>query len=115
MMFAKNARWEGSSRDALNTERGPALLFESDRYKFRHAHFFHRHPIKRARGFHRALVVRDDDELGVCGHGDDFISEAADVCFIKWSIDFVEQAERRGAIMEYSEDERECSHGFFAA
>src|SRR6266498_2591174 len=114
-MSAKNARWEGSSPRALNAEKGPALLFESDRYKFRYAHFFHRHAIKRARGFHRALVVCDDDELGVCGHSDDFISEAADVCFIERSIDFVEQAERRGAIMEYSENEREGGHGFFTA
>src|SRR6266705_4950699 len=109
-MSAKNARWEDSSHDALKAEKGPALLFESYRYKFRYTHFFHRHAIKRARGFHRALVVRDDDELGVCGHSDDFITEAADVGFIKRSIDFVEQAERRGAIMEYSEDERESSH-----
>src|SRR6266571_2054243 len=114
-MSAKNARWEDSSHHAFNAEKGPALLFESYRNKFRYAHFFHCHAIKSARGFHGALVVRDDDELGVCGHSDDFISEAADVCFIKRSIDFVEQAERRGAIMEYSEDERECGHGFFAA
>ena len=69
-------------------------LLESYRHEFGYAHFFHGHAVKRARGFHRALIVRDDDELSTSRHLHYFIGEATDVGFIKGRVNFVEQAER---------------------
>ena len=65
-------------------------LFELDGNEFGNAGFLHGHAVKRARGFHRPLVVGDNDELRVRRHGDNFIGEAADICFIEGRIDFVE-------------------------
>ena len=66
------------------------------RHQLRDTHLLHRHAIKSAGHLHRPLVVCDHDELRVSGHLDDLISKAPHVRFVKWSVDLVEQTERRG-------------------
>src|SRR5207237_3822955 len=90
-------------------------LLELDRDKLRHAHFFHRHAIRRARRFHRALIVRDDDELRVGRHRNNFVGETPDVRFVERRIDLVEQTERSRPIMKYSQDQCQGGHRFFTA
>src|SRR5205085_12318128 len=70
---------------------GRGNLFEFYGDEFRDTRFLHRHAIQSARSFHCALVVRNDYELGVGGHGNNFVREAADVCFIQRRVDLVEQ------------------------
>ena len=45
-------------------------------------------------GFHGAAAVGNDDELGVFGKAKKIIRIAVNVCFIKCSLDFVQNAER---------------------
>src|SRR5258708_6243144 len=100
--------------ESVRTGRAPGL-FEPDGDEFGHANFFHRNAVKRARGFHCAFVVRDDDELSVGRHGHNLVGEASDICFIKRRVDFVEQAEGRGPILKYSQHQSERGHCFFTA
>src|ERR1043165_1506984 len=85
------------------------------RHQLRDTCLLHRYAIKSAGHLHRPLVVRDHDELRVLGHLDDLISKASHVRFVKWSVDLVEQAERRGPGMEDAEHERERRHRLLTA
>src|ERR1043165_9542520 len=85
------------------------------RHQLRDTCLLHRYAIKSAGHLHRPLVVRDHNELRVLRHLDDLISKASHVRFVKWSVDFVEQAERRGPVMKDAEHERERRHRLLAA
>src|SRR6185503_2967899 len=85
------------------------------RHQLRDTCLLHGYAVKSAGHLHRPLVMCDHDELRVLRHLDDLISKASHVRFVKWSVDFVEQAERRGPVMEDSENERERRHRLLAA
>src|ERR1051325_2747619 len=84
------------------------------RHQLRDTCLLHGYAVKSAGHLHRPLVVRDHDELRVRGHLDDLISKASHVRFVKWRVDFVEQTERRGPVMEDAEHERERRHRLLA-
>ena len=87
----KKASPESDSPSIRTTE---LPLFKPDGYELRNAGFLHRDAVKCARLLHRAFVMGDDDELSIDGHLHNLISEASDIRFVKWRVNFVEQAER---------------------
>src|SRR5262249_52317328 len=80
------------------------------RHQLRDTCLLHGYAVKSAGHLHRPLVMRDHDELRVLGHLDDLISKASHVRFVKWSVDLVQQTERRRPVMEDPEHERERRH-----
>ncbi len=56
--------------------------------------------------FHGALLVGDDDELGVVAHLGDEAGEAAYVGFVERGVDLVEDAEGCGLELEGADQER---------
>src|SRR5437588_9125700 len=60
-------------------------------------------------------MVRDEDELRVGRHRNNFVGETPDVRFVERCIDLVEQTERRRPIMKYSQDQCEGGHRLFTA
>ena len=72
-------------------------------------------PRQLLRGFHRRLVVGDEQELHLLAHLADHRGEAADVGFVQRRVDLVEQAERRGIEAEDREHQRHRGHRLLAA
>jgi hypothetical protein len=71
-----------------------------DAHDLAHALLFHRDAVENVRHRDRALVVGDDQELGVGGEIRDQGVEAADVGVVERGVDLVEQEERRGPHLE---------------
>src|SRR5947209_15253059 len=72
----------------------PFVTSELHTHDLRHARLLHGDAIHHRSGTHRALVVRDDDELRLRRHLADQFDEAPHVSVIQRRIDFVENAER---------------------
>ena len=69
----------------------------------------HGHAIKKIGGFHRALLMRDHDELGPVGVAAQQFDEAADVGFVQRGLDLVKQVERAGVGQEEGKEEADRS------
>ena len=79
------------------------------------AALFHRDAVEHVGQFHRALVVRDDDELDVIGEHLNEPDEAQDVAFVERRVHFIEHAERAGLGLEDCEEQRYGRERSFAA
>lgn len=78
-------------------------MVEVDGYSLGDTLRLHRNAIKHIRNAHRALGVRDDDELGFLLELPDDSVEAFVVGLIKGSVNFVQEAERGGFCLEDGE------------
>ena len=92
-----------------------ALVVEAHRDGLRDAALLHRHAIDRAGRRDGALVVRDDDELGLADELPEEVREAADVRLVQRRVQLVEQAERRGLDHVEREQQRHGREGLLAA
>ena len=82
-----------------------ADIFEADRHALRHARFLHRHAMQRVGRCHRALRMRNDDELRP---GEKFMQHADEslgIGLVEGRIDFVEHAKRAGPAAEDREQQ----------
>src|SRR4051812_18712610 len=75
----------------------------------------HRDAVERVGGLHRALLVRDDDELGAVAERPQHLEEAVDVEVVERGLDLVEDVERARAGEEHREQERQRGHRLLAA
>src|SRR5882757_769218 len=73
---------------------------EADRNQLRDTRFLHGHTVQHGRDAHGLLAVRDQHELGLDAHLLDQVCEASDVSFVERSVDFVEDAEGAGRVLE---------------
>src|SRR6266508_2783571 len=89
-----SATADGTDKTCTRENLRPSVLLKSYRNKFRNADFLHSHTIECTRHFHGSLVMSNDNELRICRHLRDFISESSDVRFVKGCVDFVQQTER---------------------
>src|SRR5438093_718601 len=94
---------------------GSGLWGELDRDDLRDARLLHGHAVERVRHFHRALVVRDHDELRAAAHLADHLVVPADVRLVERGVHFVEEAERSRFDQEDGEDERDRGQGLLSA
>src|SRR5581483_7629413 len=81
----------------------------------RHAVAAHRDAVEDVGGLHRALLMRDHDELGAAGEAAEKLDEAADVRVVERGLDLVEQVERAGPGEEQREQERDRAERLLAA
>src|SRR5450631_4569686 len=72
---------------------------------------WHRDPVQHVTGFHRALLVRDDDELRLVAELVDEVEEAVQVDVVERGFDLVEEIEGRRAGAEHREQVRERGEG----
>ena len=75
----------------------------------------HRDAVEDVGGLHRALLVRDDDELRPVGVGAQEPGEAADVRVVERGLDLVEEVERARPGEEQAEQERDRAERLLAA
>ena len=75
----------------------------------------HAHAVERVGGVHRALLVRDDDELGAVRVALHELEEAVDVDVVERGLDLVEDVERARPREEDGEHERERHQRLLAA
>ena len=75
-------------------------LAQLDADQGRDAGALHGDAVEHVGDLHRALAVRDHDELRVVGHRADRLGEAADVGLVERRVDLVEQAERARLVLE---------------
>ena len=102
-------------RCSQGVDHGVAFAIKLDGDAFGDALFLHGDAVKGAGDRHGALVVRDDDELGV---GQEVLNDggkARGIRFIQGGIDFVQNAEGGGFGFEDRHDQGHGGHGFFAA
>ena len=85
-----------------------AHVVELDADLARHARFLHRDAVQNVADAHRALVVRDDDELRLVKEFAHEVREAVDVRLVERRIDLVEDAERA---RPRAEDRQQQRHG----
>ena len=108
----------GRARNAVRTlvELAPSIAHRLDGLSgpvhpdaddARNARFLHGHAVEHVDHLHRALDVRDEDELRPIGHRADHLVVSGNVGFVERGIDLVEDAERRGLDLEDGEDERD--------
>ena len=86
-----------------------------DRHQLRDARLLHRHAVEPVGELHRALVVRDDDELRPIRHLAHDLVEAVDVRLVERRVDLVEHAERRRLDLEDGEQQRHRGERLLAA
>src|SRR5690606_6068749 len=91
------------------------VAFELDRDSLRDAALFHRHAVERLAFGHRALVMRDDDELRLADELLEEDDEALDVRLVERRVDLVEHAEGARARTEDREEEGDRRHRLLAA
>src|SRR5262245_58767483 len=91
------------------------LFAELDTHNFRHTLLLHRHAVHHRRRLHRALVMRDQDELRGRAHLLDHVREASDVGLIERRVHLVEDAEWARLILEDAHQQRECGECLLAA
>ena len=90
----------------VSRRRRSGIAFPADADDFGDAGLLHGYAVKDAAGLHGFAVVGDDDELRLAAHFADETGEAADIGFVEWGIDFVEDAERAGLVAENGDQER---------
>src|ERR1019366_569501 len=95
-------------------ERRGALV-EPDTDELRHSRLFLRDAVEGLRGLHRPLVVCDEDELRLLGKFHQERREAVDVRFVERGVDLVEDAERRGLVLEDRDEKRDGRERLLAA
>ena len=80
----------------------PQILGRTEfyRHQLRYTWFLHGHTVEDATGFHGFAVVGDYDELCLRAHVTDKSREAADVGFVEWCIDLVQDTEWARLITE---------------
>src|SRR5208337_3987076 len=100
-------------RSALG--RGLGIAFPAHAYELGDAGLLHGDAIEDAAGLHGLAVVGYDDELRLGAHVGDEPGETADVGFIEWGVDFVEDAEGAGLIAEDGDQQGQRGHCFFTA
>src|SRR5262249_29638906 len=83
--------------------------------KLRYARFLHRDTIQNRSDAHRFLAMGDEHELGLHAHLLDEFGEAANVGFVEWCIDFVENAEWARRVLKDSDQQGQGGKGLFAA
>ena len=96
-------------------ERPLVLARDAARNDLRDAFLPHRHAVQRVGRLHRALLVRDDDELRAVGIGAEEGDEAADVRIVEGGLDLVQEVERARPGEEEREQERDRAEGPLAA
>jgi hypothetical protein len=79
---------------------------ELDGDKLRNTAFLHRYAVQQIRDLHSALVMGNENELGVTLEGMQSTEEAFDIRLIEGSVCFVKNAERRWPIFEYAKQQR---------
>src|SRR5439155_10346002 len=84
---------------------GPALL-EAQRQDLGDARLFHGDAVQQVGRLHALAVVRDEDELGLVAQLLQKAREALHVGLVERRVDLVQDAERRGAVAEQSEEQR---------
>src|ERR1700686_3536692 len=87
---------------------------EAYRNKFGDARLLHGYTVQHRGDAHGFLAVSDEDELGLDAHFFNQFGEAADVGFIERGVDFVEDAEGAGRILEDADQEGERRERFFS-
>ncbi len=75
----------------------------------------HGHAIEGVGGLHRALLVGDDQQLGLVAELVDQLEEALEVHVVQRRLDLVHQVEGRRARAEDGEQEGQCGHRTLAA
>src|SRR5260370_6674363 len=75
---------------------------EPNRHQLRYSRLLHGHAVEHGGDAHGSLAVRDQDELGLHAHLTHQVGEARDVGFVQRSVDFVENAEWTGWVLEDS-------------
>src|SRR5438067_13885185 len=75
----------------------------------------HRDAVEDVGGLHRALLVRDHDELRAVGIPAQQLDEAADVRVVQRGLDLVQEIERAGPREEEREEERDRAERLLAA
>src|SRR5262245_23945223 len=75
----------------------------------------HRDAVEDVGGFHRPLLVSDDDELGAIGVPSQELDEATDVRIVESGLDLVEQVEGTRPREKEREQERDRAEGLLAA
>src|SRR5712692_6394909 len=103
----------GSARDGRGSNA--CFFVEADGHDLRDPFFFHRDAVEGARGFHRSLVMRNHDELGVAGKLLQNTRITVDIGIIERSVDLVENAERAGFHEINGEQKRDRRQRLFAA
>ena len=88
---------------------------EAHRHQLRNARLLHGHAVENGRDAHGLLAVRDEHELGLHAHLLDQFGEAADVGLVERRVDFVEDAERAGRVLENADQQGQRSERLFAA
>src|SRR5271169_4151171 len=83
--------------------------------ELRHSRLLLRDAVKGLRGLHRPLVVRDEDELRLLGQLHEERREAVDVRLVERGVDLVEDAERRGLVLEDRDQKRDGRERLLAA
>ena len=97
----------------LSRQRGSGLHIHSN--DPRDTMLLHRHTDQLLRHFHRALVMRNEQELRLSRHALDHGAEALGVRVIQRRVHLIEKAERCGIELEDREHQRGCRQCFFAA
>src|SRR3954452_10629526 len=85
------------------------------RHDLRYAVIGHGYAVQRIRRVHRALLVRDDDELRAVGVAAQQREEAVDVEVVERGLDLVEDVERARLGQEDREEEGDRGHRLLAA
>src|SRR4051794_28693867 len=108
--------WSQWSSESLRSGDGFCLFpRQAPRDDLRDAVAAHRDAVQHVGGFHRALLVRDHDELRAIRVLPQERDEAADVRVVERRLDLVEQIERTRARQEEREQERDRAERLLAA
>src|SRR6478736_6176420 len=75
----------------------------------------HGYTVQGVGDFHRALLVSDDDELGVIAQLAEDLDEAAEVDVIERGLDLIHDVERAGAGLEDRDEHRDGGEGTLAS
>src|SRR5690606_17341594 len=105
------SRWRGSRRRSGSGQD----FIQPNPDDRAHTRLLHRHAVDPVRGFHRARVVRDDDELGFALELLEHRQEAPDVGFVQWRVHLVQHTERARLDQVDGEQQRERGERAFAA
>src|SRR5258708_3225950 len=80
---------------------------EPHRHQLRNPRLLHGHAVQHRRDAHGFLAVSDEHELRLDAHLPNKFGEAANVGFVKRGVNFVEDAERAGRVLEDPDQQRE--------
>src|SRR3984957_21068947 len=97
------------SRSPLPPNRSDSGPAEAHGNQLRDTGLLHGHPVKHGSDAHGFLAVGEEYELGLHAHFLDQFGEAADVGFIERGVDFVEDAERAGRVLEDADQQSQRS------